>query len=80
MAEPRVQRDVLYRTIDENELKLDAYLPAMQWATLRAGIRVCVAIGVGLAVLALAATALHLHEFTAVRTRILARFRRSNRP
>jgi putative peptidoglycan lipid II flippase len=72
------------------EAWLDAYLPGMQsWVTwlpqsweaaaaqtLRAGIRVGAAIGVGLAVLALAATALRLHEFTAVRTRVLARLRR----
>jgi putative peptidoglycan lipid II flippase len=57
------------------EAWLDAYLPGMPWATLRAGIRVGAAIGVGLGVLALAATALRLHEFTAVRTRLVARFR-----
>jgi hypothetical protein len=62
------------------EAWLDAYLPEMPWATLRSGIRVCGAIGVGLAVLALAATALHLHEFSAVRTRLVARFQRSSRP
>lgn len=73
------------------EAWLDAYLPAMQpWVTwlpegweaaaaqtLRAGIRVGAAIGVGIAVLALVATALRLHEFTVVRTRVLARLRRN---
>ena len=76
------------------EAWLDAYLPGMQsWVTwmpegweaaaaqtLRAGIRVGVAIGAGLAVLALAATALRLHEFTTVRTRLFARLRRTSRP
>jgi putative peptidoglycan lipid II flippase len=60
------------------EAWLDAYLPGMQH-TLRAAIRVGMAIGVGLGVLALAATVLRLHEFTAVRSRLLARFRPQNR-
>src|SRR5687767_4752755 len=73
---------------------LNTHLPGMQsWVTwlpegwqaasaqtLRAGLRVGAAITVGMAVLALAATALHLHEFTAVRTRLLARFRGTGRP
>ena len=71
------------------EAWLNAYLPAMQWwvtwlpndweasaaQTLRAAIRVGVAIGVGLGVLALSATILRLHEFNAVRARVLARFK-----
>lgn len=62
------------------EAWLDACLPGMQgWGTVRAGLRVGVAIGVGLGVLALAATALRLHEFTVVRTRLIARFRRTGR-
>jgi putative peptidoglycan lipid II flippase len=58
-----------------------AWLPADWQAstaqTLRAGVRVGVAIAAGLAVLALSATVLRLHEFTQVRDRLLARFRRS---
>ena len=71
------------------EAWLNTHLPGMESAvtwlpqdwvagtaqTLRAGIRVGAAIGVGIAVLALGATALRLHEFTAVRTRVLARLR-----
>jgi len=44
--------------------------------TLRAGVRVGVAIATGLAVLALAATALRLHEFNAVRLTLMERLRR----
>lgn len=71
------------------EAWLDAYLPAMHaWVgwlpermtnsaaqTLRAAIRVGAAIGVGMAVLGLTAHVLRLHEFTAVRTRVMARLR-----
>ncbi len=60
---------------------LVAWLPgdlgAATAQTLRAGVRVGVAIAVGLAVLALAATALRLHEFTTVRDRITQRLRRT---
>jgi putative peptidoglycan lipid II flippase len=71
------------------EAWLDAYLPSMQsWVgwlpadittsaaqTLRAGIRVGAAIGAGVGVLGLSAHLLRLHEFTTVRTRVLARLR-----
>lgn len=71
------------------EAWLDAYLPQMgsavtwlpdRWQvsaaqTLRAGVRVGTAIVVGIGVLVLAASALRLHEFNAVRTRVLARLR-----
>ncbi len=60
---------------------LVAWLPgdvmAANARTLRTGVRVGAAIGVGLAILALAATALRLHELTSVRTRIMARLRRT---
>ncbi|HUR21016.1 MAG TPA: lipid II flippase MurJ, partial [Vicinamibacterales bacterium] len=76
------------------EVWLNAHLPMMQsWVTwlpadvqagtartLRAGIRVGTAMAVGVAVLGLAATVLHLHEFNAALTRVLAKFRRTNRP
>lgn len=73
------------------EAWLDASLPGMtSWVswlpdgvqaataqTLRAAVRVGVAIGVGLTVLGLAASALRLHEFNAVRARLTERLRRA---
>jgi len=74
------------------EAWLNASLPSMEFLvtwlssatvqtsvahTLRAAVRVGAAITIGVAVLGLAATALRLEEFTAVRTRILERLRRT---
>lgn len=60
---------------------LATWLPARMEAaaaqTLRAGVRVGVAIAAGLAVLALAASVLRLHEFNAVRLKLMERLRRS---
>lgn len=61
--------------------RLVAWLPenlvAATAQTLRAAVRVGVAIAVGLVVLGLAASALRLHEFNAVRARVSERLRRT---